>query len=229
MYGSPRSYVTDRQRLTWQQTFFKRVISFVYGSLVLLAPEWTVVKRALCRWRRHWSPRHASTRASRRWIAPGGKFQWSLSSGIRRRTWAHRPDSSLGEVHKGILLRAHPHGRGKGRNQSSGGWSGRWERQMKSAKRGSKREQTITQAHDTWMGWRAQTLEPKSCDTSLQVRTNTRKRWRVRCTVYSNDVKKPSSLSEENAKERRSEAQVECCLNPKGSLTVVKCCHGRKR
>ena len=25
-------------------------------------------------------------------------------------------------------------------------------RQMKSAKRGSKREQTITQAHDTWMG-----------------------------------------------------------------------------
>ena len=56
---------------------------------------------------------------------------------------------------------------------------------MKSAKRGSKREQTITQAHDTWMIWRAQTLEPMSCDTSLQVGTNTRKRWRVRCTVYT--------------------------------------------
>ena len=27
MYGSLRSYMTDRQRLTWHQTFFKRVIS----------------------------------------------------------------------------------------------------------------------------------------------------------------------------------------------------------
>ena len=61
---------------------------------------------------------------------------------------------------QGILLRQHPHGRGKGRRQSSGGWSGRWERQMKSPKRGSKWEHTVTQAHDTWMGWRAQTLEP---------------------------------------------------------------------
>ena len=43
---------------------------------------------------------------------------------------------------QGILLRQHPHGRGKGGSQSSGGSSRRWERQMKSAKRGSKRDQT---------------------------------------------------------------------------------------
>ena len=31
-------------------------------------------------------------------------------------------------------------------------------------------ERTITQAHDTWMGWRAQTREPLSCDKSSCVR-----------------------------------------------------------
>ena len=49
-YGSPRTYVTDRQGLTWQQTFFKRVISLYTAPLGLLAPEWTVVMIALCRW-----------------------------------------------------------------------------------------------------------------------------------------------------------------------------------
>ena len=102
-----------------------------------------------------------------------------------RRVIGQRARLLIGRSAQGILLRQHPHGRGKGRSQSSGGWSGRWERQMKSAKWGSKRDQTLTQAHDTWMGWRAQTLEPKSCETSLWVRTNTRKRWRVRCTVYT--------------------------------------------
>ena len=104
-----------------------------------------------------------------------------------------------GRSAQGILLRRDPHGRGKGRSQSSGGWSGRWERQMKSVKWGSKREQTITQAHDTWMGWRAQTLEPMSCDMTLQVRTNTRKKWRVRCTVYNPSVgcsRLPSALND---------------------------------
>ena len=37
-------------------------------------------------------------------------------------------------------------------------------------------ERSNTQAHDTLMRWRAQTLEPMSCDITLQVRTNTRKR-----------------------------------------------------
>ena len=36
-----------------------------------------------------------------------------------------------------------------------------------------RREQTITQTHDTWM---VPTLEPTSCDKSLQVRTNTGKK-----------------------------------------------------
>ena len=44
-------------------------------------------------------------------------------------------------------------------------------------------ERSHTQEHDTWMRWRAQTIEPLSCDRSLHMRANTRKRWRVRCTV----------------------------------------------
>ena len=40
---------------------------------------------------------------------------------------------------QGILLRQHPHGRW---SERSGGWSRRWERQVESAKRGSKRDQT---------------------------------------------------------------------------------------
>ena len=85
----------------------------------------------------------------------------------RRRSWAH----NLWEV-RYCLKGQTPHwakctkdlapktsnGRGKGGSPTSGGRSGRWERQMKSAKWGSKREQTITQAHDTWMWCRAQTL-----------------------------------------------------------------------
>ena len=46
-------------------------------------------------------------------------------------------------------------------------------------------ERSNTQAHETRMRWRAQTLEPMSCDITLWVRTNTRKKWRVRCTVYT--------------------------------------------
>ena len=45
--------MTDRRRLTGPQTFVRRVIKLVYGPLVPLAPEWTVVKRAPCRWCSH--------------------------------------------------------------------------------------------------------------------------------------------------------------------------------
>ena len=81
--GSPRSHMTDRQGTDLATNFLQKSDKLVNGPLVLLAPE----KRALCRWSRHWAPRHASTRASCRWIAPGGRFQWSLSSGNRRRDW----------------------------------------------------------------------------------------------------------------------------------------------
>ena len=42
MYGSPRSCVTDRQGLTWQETFFKRVISLstVRWFFSLLIEQW---------------------------------------------------------------------------------------------------------------------------------------------------------------------------------------------
>ena len=58
-------YLRDRQTRTDLTTnFLQKSDKLVYGSLVLLAPDWTVVKIALCRWSRHWAPRHASTRAS---------------------------------------------------------------------------------------------------------------------------------------------------------------------
>ena len=42
MCGSHRSYMTDRQRLSWQQTFFKRVISLssVRWFFSLLNEQW---------------------------------------------------------------------------------------------------------------------------------------------------------------------------------------------
>ena len=78
-----------------------------------------------------------------------------------------------------ISLRQHPHGRGKGRSQSSGGWSERWERQNEE-REARVEERSNTQAHDSWMRWRAQTPWANVLWDILWVRTNTRKRWRVR-------------------------------------------------
>ena len=85
MYGSPRSYMTDRQRLTWQQTFFKQIISLstVRWFFSLLSEQW---------WRENSADgvvidlRVMQVRGPR---VAGGKFQWSLSSGNRRRSWDH--------------------------------------------------------------------------------------------------------------------------------------------
>ena len=77
--------------LSWQQTFFVRVTKLVSGSLVLLAPEGTVVTIALSLWSHRRVPRHKSTRAPYlcRWIPPGRSFQKSPSSGSRQGRWAH--------------------------------------------------------------------------------------------------------------------------------------------
>ena len=51
-----------------------------------------------------------------------------------------------------ILLRGHPHGRGKGRSQGSGRRS-EWKIERDNEECNVRiEEQTITQAHDTWMG-----------------------------------------------------------------------------
>ena len=88
-HKSPCSDMTDRQRQTWQPAFLQESDKLVYGSLDLLAPEWTVVKRALCRWCSHWFPNHASSRACCRWMTPGWRFQWSMRCGSCRWSLAH--------------------------------------------------------------------------------------------------------------------------------------------
>ena len=193
MYASPSLH--DRQTRTDLATnFLQNSDKLVYGPLVLLAPEWTVVKRGLCRWSRHWAPRHASTRASRRWIAPGGRFQRSLRSGNRRRGWARNlwegcywPKGQTPELAEctGMSLRWSPHGRGKGRSQGSGRRRDT-RNTRKRARWRKRREQRITQAHDTWMGWHLPTLEPWANVVSHIVKSGAvkAKKWRVRCTVY---------------------------------------------
>ena len=71
----PCSNMTDRQRLTGQQAFVKRVISLSTARWIFPAPEWTVVKRALCRWWSHGTLGHADLRACRRWRTPGWMCQ----------------------------------------------------------------------------------------------------------------------------------------------------------
>ena len=119
----------DRQTRTELATnFLQKSDKLVFGPLVLLPPQWTVVKRALCRWSRRRVPCQTSTRVLRRWIAPGGNFQLSVSSGNRQRCWAHnlwegwfRPRARLlsWRSASGILHRWRPHG-GRGSAQSSG-------------------------------------------------------------------------------------------------------------
>ena len=46
-------------------------------------------------------------------------------------------------------------------------------------------ERSNTKAHDTWMRWRAQTLEPMSCETFINMRANTRKCDVWRCSVHT--------------------------------------------
>ena len=73
--------------------------------------------------------------------------QQHLAPTCERGVIGQRARLLIGRSAQGILLRQHPHGRGSKR---SGGWSRRWERQMKSAKRGSKRDQTHRRMTHGW-------------------------------------------------------------------------------
>ena len=106
----------DRQTTTdWTTNLRQESGKLVYGSLHLLAPEWTVVKKALCRWCSHRSPSHADFRACCRWRTPGWIFRWSLRCGGCRWSWARKlwedcsrsatvPNSSFAEVRMGLLI-----------------------------------------------------------------------------------------------------------------------------
>ena len=80
----------------WKRTelatnFLHESDKFVSSSLVLLAPEWTVVKIALSPWSHRRVPRHTSTTfpCLCRRIHPGRSLQKSLRSRSCRAAWAH--------------------------------------------------------------------------------------------------------------------------------------------
>ena len=167
-------------------------------SLVSGRPHAARVGRVRESWGR-WSWTHHCKCLNCGWVhqRDGGLIDWwenlfgsrhsyakCTARSVRGALLAKGPDSSLGEVHRGSCSwNIHmEEEKVEVKVQEEEVEDGRDKR--KSAKRGSKRDQT-TQAHETWMGWRAQTLEPMSSETSLWVRTNARKRWRVRCTVYT--------------------------------------------
>ena len=120
-----------------------------------------------------------------------------------------RADSSLGEVHRGscsgnihkeeekVEVKVQED-EAEGGSQSSGGWSRRWQRQMKSAERGSK-GRSNTQAHESWMRSRAQTLEPMSCETSHYECGQTREKcdvWGVLFTPPVGCSRLPSAVND---------------------------------
>ena len=122
-YQQVSPFLHDRQTMTDLTNFLQESDKLVYGPVVLLAPEWTAVKRALCQWCRHWSPSHAGSRAWCRLRTPGWKFQWSLT--CERSVVDQSVRLLIHGSAKGIYLRTDPHRRWRGR---SGGWSRRWER-----------------------------------------------------------------------------------------------------
>ena len=140
-------FLQDRQTTTdLTPNFLQESDKLVYGPLVLLA-EWTVVKRALCRWCCHWSPSHACRYEGLVSLEDSWMKNFSclwevvvVEVGLitcERSVVDQRARLLIRGSAQEVQLRTDPHRRW---SEKSGGWSRRWERQMKSAKRGSKRE-----------------------------------------------------------------------------------------
>ena len=170
----------------------------LYGSLDLLAPEWTVVKRAPCRWCSHRSPSRASLRAFSRRRIPGCTVQWSLRSGSFRWGWAHNlwEDSPRSKC-------LTPHSRMCAWDFSSNQPTWKMKMMMKIRRMKKKMRETVKSAE--WRveeyqnnnimrmihGWRARkTLEPMSRATLKCVLWNTRK-----CDVWECSVHTPVGCS----------------------------------
>ena len=84
-------YLCVRKRTELTTNFLHESDKLVSSSLVLLAPEWTVMKIALFRWSHRRVRHHTSTKAPYlcRRIHPGRSLEKSLSSGSHRGSWAH--------------------------------------------------------------------------------------------------------------------------------------------
>ena len=124
MCASPRSYMTDRQGLTWQQTFFKRVISLssVRWFFSLLSEQWwgersadgVVTDLRVMQVRGH--------RVAGLLLEEDFSGHWVVEiveeAGLitcERGVIGQRARLLIGRSAQVILLRGHPHGRGKGR------------------------------------------------------------------------------------------------------------------
>ena len=152
--------------------------------LVLLALEWTVVKRALCRWCRHWSHRHASTTASCRWTAPAGKFQWSLSSGKRRRSWDW-PMAQTPQWAKCTGDLAPNTSTWKRKRKTSKFRRMKWKmRETNEECKVRIEERTDNHSRRMTHGWDDAHKHLSQCRVTHHYKC-TRKRWRVRCTGYT--------------------------------------------
>ena len=134
----------DRQTTTdWTTNLRQESDKLVYGSLHLLAPGWTEVKRAPRPWCSHRIPDHADLRACRHWRSPGWICRlWDVEVvgfiTCERVVLVHSAWLLIRKSAQGSYL---PHGRWRWSRE----WKGRWERRWK-AKR--------IKQHTTWAhGW----------------------------------------------------------------------------
>ena len=115
----------------------------------------------------------------------GWGYNWTINCRIivGGRILTKGPDSSFGGVHRGSCSdEVHmEEERVEVKVQEDEVEEGRDTR--KRTRGGKRREQTITQAHDTWMGWRAPTLEPMWYHTSCALWTRKGDGWGVLFTL----------------------------------------------
>ena len=182
--------MTDRQGLSWQQTFFMRVINLSTARWFLSL--WTVVKRAPCRRCSHRVPSRADLRACCRWRTPGWRFQWSLRCGSCRWRWAHnlwedscRPKCLTPHSRKRTVVFVPEPTHMEDEDEDQENEKGRWKRRWRVQNGESKRIKTTTPC-----GWykddvRARHLEPVSCATLKWVLWMTRKCDVWGCSVHT--------------------------------------------
>ena len=191
MHGSPRSCTTDRQVLSWQQPFFKRVISLssVRWFFSSLNEQW-------------WRERSADglvaefrVKQVRGHHVAGLLLEEDLSSlwvviTCERGVFGQGTRLLIWRRASGILPRWQPHG-GRGSAQGSGTRRKDRRNTRKGARWGTESQRTDnTQAHDMddYVDEKTRTntfLSHAVWCATISACSLHEKKWRVRCTVYT--------------------------------------------